>query len=101
MNNETALTVEVKIKTTISGLLRQAEGLEVVDQESADAAGAIVKGLKAELKSWEGYWEEPKAKAKAAHSILCDRENEVSKRVKPVIVCRFLVNDLQPLRLPE
>ena len=85
MNAETALTVEVKIKTTISGLLRQAEGLEVVDQESADAAGAIVKGLKAELKSWEGYWEEPKAKAKAAHAILCDREGEVSKRVKPVI----------------
>ena len=86
MNTETALTVEVKIKTTISGLLRQAEGLEVVDQESADAAGVIVKGLKSELKSWEGYWEEPKAKAKAAHSILCDREGEVTKRVKPVIV---------------
>jgi len=85
MNTETALTVEVKIKTTISGLLHQAEGLEVVDQESADAAGAIVKGLKSELKSWEAYWEDPKAKAKAAHSILCDREGEVTKRVRPII----------------
>ncbi|HUX39334.1 MAG TPA: hypothetical protein VMV44_15650 [Rectinemataceae bacterium] len=85
MNNETALTVEVKIKTTISGLLRQAESLRVVDQETADAAGAVVAGLKAKLKEWEDYWREPKAKAKSAHAILCDREGEVTKRVKPII----------------
>ena len=40
MNNETALTAEVKIKEVVFGLIQKAGALEVVDQESADFAGS-------------------------------------------------------------
>jgi hypothetical protein len=85
VNEETALTVEVKIKSNITGLLRQAESLEVVDQETANTAGVIASGLKSWLRQWEDYWRKPKAKAKEAHAILCEREGEITKRVKPII----------------
>ena len=86
MSEENALALEVRIKSSLETGLQEAAGLKVVDQESADRAGIIVAGLKAGIKEWEDYWREPKAKAKAAHAILCDREGAVLKRVKPVIV---------------
>ena len=76
---------EIQLENYTLGLLRQAETLEVVDQDSADAAGVLVAALKSKLKEWEAYWREPKEKARAAHVLLCDREGEVSKRVKPAI----------------
>ena len=77
---------EIQLENYAIGLLRQAEMLEVVDQGSADAAGVLVAALKSKVKEWESYWREPKEKARAAHVLLCEREGQLLKRVKPVIV---------------
>lgn len=77
--------IESQIKQQGLVLAVEASALQVVDQESATRASGIVAGLKDVVSKWKAYWKEPKAKAKAAHSILCEREAELLKRIEPAI----------------
>ena len=66
-------------------VLKQAETIEVVDQDSYDVAGAFVKSIKPLEKGIVEYFKKPKKKTDEAHKEICDLEKKALKPVKAAL----------------
>lgn len=78
--------IETQIKQQGLALTNEAAALQVVDQESATRVSGIVANMKDTISKWKAYWKPLKAKAKAVHAEVCDKEAELLKRVGPAMV---------------
>ena len=74
MTEEIKPSFEIQLRNEISGYVRQAQGLRVVDQETSTAAQVVVSKLKDLLKGWKEYWKSSKDKVSAALQDLRDKE---------------------------
>lgn len=63
-------------------LFEAAHGIVVTDPETYASAGEFLKGVKDEMKKRKDFFEPMKKTAKAAHSAICDRENETLNPLK-------------------
>lgn len=77
--------IEHELKSYALQLVEDAGDLRVTNQESANRVSSIVASVKSAMAKWKAYWKEPKAKAKAAHAILCEREKDLLDRLEPLI----------------
>lgn len=78
-------SVELELRQGGLSLVKQLQAVKVVDQQSATLVSERISILKSVIAKWKDYWKEPKAKAKAAHAILCEREGDLLKVLEPAV----------------
>lgn len=70
---------EKPIVDKVQKIVLKATSLQVIDDESYNVAGELLKAVKGGIKQIEEYWEEPKSQAYAAYKTILTKINEMKK----------------------
>jgi hypothetical protein len=79
MTVELAVQKEQELLTKAESLMKEAERIIVVSQDTFEHAVEFGKNTSTLIKSIEAYWSPLKKAAKASHALLCDEEKKMLK----------------------